>query len=591
MGNAKAPLEALRLAMKDAQIDAYFIPRGDAFSGEEVQAADERLAWISGFTGSAGLAIVTMDTAILFSDGRYTLQMKNQTTGDWQCMVMPSDKPSDWIISHLDGKTLGFDLMLMTMSEHRQLIRALSEKDINVKPVADNLIDQIWQDRPTPQISIPWDVDPLHHGQDRTDKINAVVANMTDAGADILMICDPTELAWLLNIRAADLTNTPVMLAFAMLSRDKEIMIFHDDLEGLDIDQRHIHIRPRQQMIDDLRSIDGKVIWLDPAQTPLALANAIEAREAADTKIMSRTSPLKQMKAIKNSVEQDGFRSAHCRDAVAVIRFLAWLDTHVMDQTLTEIEAGEKLQSFRKQVSGYLSDSFPSISGSGAHGAIVHYRATEASNAPLRPDSLYLIDSGGQYHDATTDITRTVAIGQPGKDEIFCYTHVLKAHIALDQQIFPKGTTGIQLDAITRQSMWNAGLDYAHGTGHGVGCALGVHEGPASISPRGSVSICEGMVLSNEPGYYRDGSFGIRLENLIIVVAKANDMLGFEHVTWVPFDRRLIDVSLLSEAEREWLNHYHQNVKDKIMPALTAHDYGDGDGDTVAWLTAQTAPL
>lgn len=588
MDDAMTPLEALRLAMKGAEIDAYFIPHGDAFSGEEVQAADERLAWISGFTGSAGLAIVTMDAAILFSDGRYTLQMKTQTNSHWQCMVMPRNKPSDWIKAHLGGKTLGFDPMLMTMSEHSQLICALSDKDIDVKPVADNLIDQIWQDRPAPKISIPWDVDPLHHGHDRADKINAAVADMKDAGADILMICDPTELAWLLNIRAADLSNTPVMLAFAMLSHDKEVIIFHDDMESLDIDQRHISIRPKQQMIDDLRGLDGKSIWLDPVQTPLALAEAVEARQAADTKIISRISPLKQMKAIKNSVEQDGFRSAHCRDAVAVIRFLAWLDTHVMDQTVTEIEASEKLQSYRKEVSGYLSDSFSAISGSGAHGAIVHYRATEASNAPLLPNSLYLIDSGGQYHDATTDITRTVAIGQPGKDEMFCYTHVLKAHIALDQQIFPKGTTGIQLDAITRRTMWNAGLDYAHGTGHGVGCALGVHEGPASISPRGSVSICEGMVLSNEPGYYRDGSFGIRLENLIIVVAKANDMLGFEHVTWVPFDRRLIDVSLLTEAERDWLNRYHLNVKDKIMPALTEHDYSDGDGDAIAWLTAQT---
>lgn len=583
MADKNASLNALRIAMAEAEVDAFLIPRSDAFSGEEVQAADERLAWISGFTGSAGLAIISSDHAVLFSDGRYTLQMQNQTSDAWQCKVMPGEKPSQWVAEHLAGKRLGYDPMLMMTAEYSYLETEISDKDITLVPILENLVDQIWIDRPIPHSSNPWDVELSYHGQSRADKIQKAAGGMRDAGADYLMICDPTELAWLLNIRAGDLPNTPVMLAFAILSADEKVTIFHDD-PHLPIDQNQIHIHPKSGLLSFLKELTDKNIWLDPANTPVALKDALIS---ASNTIIKRASPLKLMKAIKNSVEQDGFRNAHCRDAVAVIRFLSWLESEVSKHVITEIEASDMLQSFRKQVSGYLADSFNAISGSGEHGAIVHYRATSETNAPLLQNSLYLIDSGGQYHDATTDITRTIVIGKPNQDQRFCYTHVLKSHIALDQQRFPKGTTGIQLDAITRQPMWNVGLDYAHGTGHGVGCTLSVHEGPASISIRGKEIIREGMVLSNEPGFYRDGEFGIRLENLVIVVSKENDMLGFEHLTWVPFDRRLIDVAFLTATEQAWLNQYHHNVREKIMPALIKL----GEAEVVAWLDAQTAPI
>ncbi|MGB1963118.1 MAG: aminopeptidase P family protein [Candidatus Puniceispirillales bacterium] len=584
MTDQRIAIDRLRQAMARADIDAYLIPRGDAFSGEEVQLCDERLAWISGFTGSAGLAIVTMDEAVLFSDGRYTIQMQNQTNETWQCKVMPGETPSGWIAAHLNGRQVGFDPMLMTMADHQKLKTALVDKNITLVGIAENLIDQIWIDRPHPLITAPWDVDPSYHGQTRTAKMKAVISAMADAGADQLLICDPTELAWLLNIRAADLSHTPVMLAFAILSHDGKVTLFYDADAPLPIDQSQIRIVPAKELIPYLEQCKDLSVWLDPAQTPIALADALTLGGA---NIIKTGHPLQMMKAVKNSVEQDGFRSAHCRDAVAMIRFLAWIDAEAPIRVITEIEANDKLQFFRQQVDGYLGDSFGAISASGEHGAIVHYRATRESNAPLQRNNLYLIDSGGQYHDATTDITRCIVIGAPDQDMVFCYTHVLKAHIALDRQIFPKGTTGIQLDAITRQPMWNVGLDYAHGTGHGVGCALSVHEGPVSLSPRSGIALHEGMVLSNEPGYYRDGCFGIRLENLVIVVAKDNNMLGFEHVTWVPFDRRLIDLTLLSPTEREWLNQYHQDIRDKIMPAIK----GLGDAGVLYWLMAQTAPL
>jgi Xaa-Pro aminopeptidase len=584
MADQATSVQALRQAMIAAKIDAYLIPRGDAFSGEEVQPADERLAWLTGFTGSAGIAIVTMDAAILFSDGRYTIQMQNETNSDWQCQVMPDAKLSDWIAAHLSGKRVGFDPMLITMAAHDQLQSALEDKNITLITIAGNLIDQIWPDQPAPHISAPWDVAACHHGQPRAEKIKLAADAMRDIGADQMLICDPAELAWLLNIRAADLSHTPVMLAFAILSDDQMVTIFYDGGEDITIDHSQIRIMPRSDMMAYLNTGQGKTFLLDPMQTPMAMADALTAYGAS---IIKTGHPLKMMKAVKNTVEQDGFRSAHCRDAVAMIRFLAWLDEHASARVVTEIEASDKLQSFRQQVDGYLGDSFGAISASGEHGAIVHYRATQDTNAPLHQNSLYLIDSGGQYHDATTDITRTIAIGEPVPDAAFCYTHVLKAHIALDSQIFPFGTTGIQIDAITRQSMWNVGLDYAHGTGHGVGCALSVHEGPVSISPRSGKSLCKGMVLSNEPGYYRQGHFGIRLENLVIVVDKQNDMLGFEHVTWVPFDRRLIDVSLLTATERAWVDQYHEDVRDKLMPAIKALD----DTKPLAWLMENTAPL
>lgn len=599
-------LKALRKCLAAHGLDALIIPRSDAFCGEEVQPADERLAWISGFTGSAGLAAVTPDHAALFSDGRYRLQMADQTDDNWQCHVMPAVGVADWLLKHTgDGNSgkIGFDPMLMTVSAYERLSQELATKGknhIGLVPTAENLIDSIWQDKPAPHTTPAWNVDSAYHGRDRKDKIAAITDQMASSGADCLLISDPTELAWLLNIRASDLENTPVMLAFAILTAKGEVTIFHDPQALADIKTDHITIKPADLLMSSLAQYQGQTVWIDPAHCPFGIRDALST---AGAKLHSQSGPITPCKAIKNQVEAEGFRTAHQRDAVAMIRFLAWLDDAVPDGDLTEMAAAAKLQSFRRQVDGYLGDSFGTISACGEHGAIVHYRATEHTNALLAPNSLYLVDSGGQYHDATTDITRTVFIGRAPEDApedaAFCYTTVLKAHIALDLQRFPKGTTGVQLDAITRQPLWNVGLDFAHGTGHGVGCCLSVHEGPANISPRGQINIEAGMVLSNEPGYYRDGAFGIRLENLLLVInpdsetkhSEVRDDLGFEHLTLVPFDRRLIRGDLLSEAERQWINDYHREVQEKIAPLIAAIDDIPERGHVTAWLTAATAPI
>lgn len=606
-------LIALRQCLNTHNLDAVIIPRSDAFCGEEVQPADERLAWISGFTGSAGLAVVTSDHAALFSDGRYRLQMTDQTDHNWQCHIMPGVRLADWLLNHLNannggnqGGKIGFDPMLMTVSAHERLSQELlseGNEHIDLVPTAENLIDLIWQDKPAPHITSAWNVEAAYHGCDRMDKIASVRDQMVSAGADRLLISDPTELAWLLNIRASDLENTPVMLAFAIMTAEGEITIFHDPKGCANIDQDHITVRSAEHLMPALAQCQGQTVWIDPAHCPFGIWDALSK---AGAKPLSKPGPITPLKAIKNQVEAEGFRAAHRRDAVAMIRFLAWLDDAASGGNLTEMAAADTLQLFRRQVSGYLGDSFGTISASGEHGAIVHYRATEQTNALLTPNSLYLVDSGGQYHDATTDITRTVLIGKPlkngtedGSDEAlndaaFCYTAVLKAHIALDQQRFPVGTTGVQLDAITRQPLWNIGLDFAHGTGHGVGCCLGVHEGPASISPRGRVEIAAGMVLSNEPGYYRDGAFGIRLENLLLVIPSHGDVegyLGFEHLTLVPFDRRLIRADLLSDHELEWVNRYHLEVQESIAPLMAGIDDMAELDHVTTWLNAATAPI
>ena len=594
-------LIALRKCLNTHHLDAVIIPRSDAFCGEEVQPADERLAWISGFTGSAGLAVVTPDYAALFSDGRYRLQMTDQTDSQWQCHVTPGESVTDWLLKHIgddNGGKIGFDPMLMTVSAHERLNQELATKGnsrLSLVPTTENLIDAIWQDKPVPHISSAWNVDKAYHGCERRDKIAAVTDQMASAGADCLLISDPTELAWLLNIRASDLENTPVMLAFAIISALGDITIFHDPKALAEVSKAHITIRPAKDLMPSLQQYHGQTVWVDPAHCPFGISDSLSN---AGAKLLSKPGPITPLKAIKNTVEADGFRSAHQRDAVAMIRFLAWLDDAASDGHLTEMAAAKKLQSFRRQVSGYLGDSFGTISAYGEHGAIVHYRATERTNALLAPNSLYLVDSGGQYHDATTDITRTVFIGQTinnaPEEAAFCYTSVLKAHIALDQQSFPQGITGVQLDAIARQPLWNVGLDFAHGTGHGVGCCLSVHEGPANISPRGQVKIEAGMVLSNEPGYYRDGAFGIRLENLLLVIANDDDTksdLGFEHLTLVPFDRRLIRVDLLSDDEWQWVNRYHHEVKENIAPLIAKIDDRAERDHVLAWLNAATAPI
>ncbi|XDZ66266.1 aminopeptidase P family protein [Alphaproteobacteria bacterium LSUCC0684] len=575
-------LKTLRERLKKERLDAFLIPRGDCFSGEEVPASDERLAHVSGFTGSAGTAVVTPDQAALFSDGRYTLQMQVQTSDDWQTFTVPERSTTDWIREHVKGGRLGFDPWLMTVDQHRMYETALKPEGIRLRPVSANPIDLDWADRPPPPASKAWGFSPAVAGAGRGEKIERTINAMKKANpaAAAMIISDPASLAWLLNIRGGDLAHTPVILAFALLSASGEVTIFADAGRFDEIDQDHLAFAAPGQLSAILSGQKGSVM-VDPSTCPVAIWQMLGAAP------IEAVLPIVAMKAEKTSAEADGFRAAHQRDAVAMIRFLAWFDDTLRQAQPRETEVAEKLIEFRQQEDGFLSPSFASICGGGANGAIVHYRAVAGQDQPVPRDNLCLIDSGGQYRDATTDITRTVATGTPSDEMAEAYTHVLRAHIALDRTRFPHGTTGMQLDAITRAPLWQQGMDYDHGTGHGVGCCLGVHEGPASISRRGAAQIRPGMVLSNEPGYYVTGGFGIRTENLVLVVEGDDGNLEFEALTLVPFDRRLIRPELMSEAETEWVDAYHERVRREISPLVARR----GDARAEAWLAEFTAPL
>ena len=576
---AQEKLSALRRWMAERKLDVVMVPRGDVFQGEEVPASDDRLNYISGFTGSAGVALISADHAALFSDGRYTLQMQQQIGEGWTSHTQPEESIEGWIKEKCPVGTLAIDGALITLSGWRGLQSKLPQT-ISLNALHENPIDAIWSDRPSAPTEPAWTYPDVYAGQTRTDKIKAVLAELSDA--DQLLISSPEALCWLLNIRGSELEFTPFYRAFAILNRNGDVTIFTDETRLHAIDHTSLKIALEGDLISYLAELREVKIAIDPANCPYALASLVEGKS------VEMANPITGLKACKNETEINGFLTAHRRDAVAMVRFLSWLD-HTAGNGLRETEAGDKLQQFREEVTDFISPSFATICGSGPNGAIVHYRAVEGEDAPLAKDTLCLIDSGGQYLDATTDITRTVVIGTPSDAMRHDFTQVLKAHIALDQAVFPKGTTGVQLDAITRAPLWAAGMDFAHGTGHGVGCCLGVHEGPANISKRGVVPIEAGMVLSNEPGFYITGSYGIRTENLIIAMPHPDhsDHLYFEHVTLVPMDRRLIDVELLTSSERAWIIAYHLEVREKIGADIAALN----DEEVSSWFDQATQPL
>jgi len=575
-------LKTLRQWLEAQNLDGFLVPRGDCFSGEEVPASEERLAHISGFTGSAGTAVVTSNLAALFSDGRYTLQMQTQTSEDWATFTVPSTTPNDWIKTHMKGGRLGFDPWLMTVSQYRGFEDALSPEGVSLHPVAANPIDLAWPDQPLPPRSKAWDFPLSNAGLGRVEKTDLVIRALQkiDPAASALVISDPASLAWLLNIRGGDLPHTPVILAFALLDISGKVTVFASKERFDAVDQTGLSFADQARLGDTLAGLaDGVVV--DPSSCPVAIRQMLTGR------VIENTLPMVSMKAEKTQEEAAGFRAAHKRDAVAMIRFLAWFDHTLTRYPLRETEAADKLAEFREQEDGFLSPSFATICGGGGNGAIVHYRAEPGADQIIPEDNLCLIDSGGQYRDATTDITRTISTGKPSDAMCDAYTHVLRAHIALDMARFPHGTTGVQLDAITRAPLWQQGMDYDHGTGHGVGCCLGVHEGPASISRRGTAQIRPGMVLSNEPGFYREGAFGIRTENLVLVIEGGDGNLGFEALTLVPFDRRLIRAELMSTAEINWVDTYHERVRREISLLIASR----GDDQAQAWLERFTAPL
>ena len=586
-------LKALRAWMIKAKIDAVLVPRADEHQGEYVPPSAERLKWLTGFTGSAGIAIATRKSAALFIDGRYTVQAKAETnTSAVEVSLLPRPKLAEWIGANLSkSAVVGYDPWLHTIAEIARLAHALKPREITLKALPKNPIDAIWgKDRPKPPRA-PIHIQPIAlSGQSATEKIANVQKRLKDDGQHAVVLTLPDSICWLFNFRGADVAHNPVALAFAVVpvSGKAELFIAPEKLspETRSTLASVAKISAPDQLAVRLKALkDAKRrVRLDPDSA----ASWFE-RKLGEKCIVRGQDPCILPKAIKNSAEIGGTRAAHIRDGAAVVRFLAWLDQATARGPVDEISAVKQLEAFRRETKILKEISFATISGSGPNGAIVHYRVTEATNRTLQPGELFLIDSGAQYADGTTDITRTVAIGTPSPEMCERFTAVLRGHIAIATARFPKGTRGVDLDPFARRALWDVGLDFDHGTGHGIGSYLSVHEGPQSISRAGNAVLEPGMLISNEPGYYKEGAYGIRIENVVLVMPleKIGDgdreMMSFETLTLAPMDRRLIVTEHLTDAERAWLDAYHARVFDTLKTLVTPED--------VAWLKAATAPL
>ncbi|MBH5369623.1 aminopeptidase P family protein [Bradyrhizobium glycinis] len=588
-----ARLAALREELARRKLTGFVVPRADQQQNEYVPPSEERLAWLTGFTGSAGLAVVLPHEAALFVDGRYTLQAAKQVDAKaWTVESLIDPPPESWVAAHLKaGDRLGFDPWLHTFSAAERLAAACAKAGAELVATDSNPIDAIWQDRPQPPLA-PVAVHSLQHaGVTEAEKLTQIRAEIAKLGTDALVLSDSHAVAWTFNIRGADVAHTPLPLSYALVPKDGRPTIFIDHRKLSNLTRDHLEqsadVREPDAMAPTLMALakTGGSIALDNATAADALSRLITG---AGGKPVRGSDPVALLKAVKNATEIKGTKTAHLRDAVALARFLAWIDREAPSGKLTEIDAVEALETFRRDTGALKDVSFPTISGTGPNGAIVHYRVTRKSNRRIAPGDLLLIDSGAQYEDGTTDVTRTMAVGEPTDEMRDRFTRVLRGHIAIARAVFPDGTTGAQLDTLARQYLWAAGLDFEHGTGHGVGSYLSVHEGPARISKLGTTPLKRGMILSNEPGYYKTDGFGIRIENLELVVAAdikgaEKPMNAFETLTLAPIDRRLIDVAMLSRDELDWLNAYHARVSAEVRPAL--------DEATKAWLDQATAEL
>jgi len=582
-------LTLLRQELALRGLDGFLVPRSDEHQGEYVPPHAMRLAWISGFTGSAGLVVVLTRQAALFVDGRYTLQAETEVDGGlFSRHHLTDEPPTEWLAKCLPAKAkLGFDPWLHTPKGVEKLRAACAKAGADLVALDCNPLDAVWLDQPEPPLApvVPHAQDLA--GQSSAEKRSAVARNLIEEKQDAAFLSSPDSVAWLLNIRGEDVEFSPLPLCFAIAHRDGSLDLFIDprkrsaDLEAHLGPEVRLH-RPID-MASVLDGLKGRIVRLDSDSAPAWVEDRLTS---AGAKPVSGNDPCALPKACKNKVELDGARQAHLRDGVALVRFLAWLDRHAL--ACTECSAADRLEEFRRQNALYRGPSFPTIAGAGPNGAIVHYRASAESDRKLEAGQLFLLDSGGQYLDGTTDVTRTIAIGEVGEEERHRFTLVLKGHIAIATARFPSGTTGSQLDVLARQALWNEGLDYDHGTGHGVGSYLSVHEGPQRISKVGnSQSLKPGMVISNEPGYYKAGAYGIRIENLLAVkdlpAMGERQLLGFETLTLAPIDRRLIEPSLLTKAEVTWLDSYHRLVEERIAPLV--------DGDSSDWLMRACAAL
>jgi Xaa-Pro aminopeptidase len=593
-GDSASRLAALRAELKRRGLDGFVVPRADRYQNEYVPPCAERLAWLTGFTGSAGVAIVLADRAVLFVDGRYTVQARDEVDAAAFAIEHLVEHPlPDWIEANLPpGAKLGYSPWLHTVDGAERLVKACEAAGGSLVAVAANPIDACWPTRPQPPLGAVVLHDVRYAGEEAAAKLARVRAEFQKFKADALVVSDPQAVCWLFNIRGSDVPHTPVTLAFALAPKGGRPSLYVDGRK-LDADVRHrleelAAVRAPENFEGDLAALAQaqNAVRLDPAACPEAIARIVADNGG---KVLRGSDPIAPMKAVKNAVEIAGARAAQLRDGVAVTRFLAWFDREAPHGTLSEIDAVEALESFRRDT-GLLKDvSFPTIAGAGPDGAIVHYRVTRKSNRRITPGELFLVDSGGQYQDGTTDITRTLAIGAPSAEMRRNFTLVLKGHIAIARAVFPDGTSGAQLDTLARQFLWRAGLDFDHGTGHGVGSYLSVHEGPARIAKLGSAPLKRGMILSNEPGYYRTGAYGIRIENLVLVteaaaVAGAEKPLNaFETLTLAPIDVRLVEPRLLAPEEIAWLAAYHAHVRETLTPLL--------DAPTRDWLITATTLL
>lgn len=597
-----ARLSALRGELARSGLAGFAIPHADEHQGENLPRRAERLTWLTGFTGSAGMAVVLQDKAAIFVDGRYTLQVRDQVDPSlFAPQHLIEEPPAAWIEANLpaEGK-FGYDPWLHTKNQVKALRSAAEKAGGSLLACADNPIDAVWNDQPPAPIAPVVAHGRDFAGQSSAQKRQGLAEALRGKGLGGAVLTLPDSIAWLLNVRGGDVASTPLPLSFAFLRQDATVEWFMDSRKAAPALNRHlgngVTLRQPEDLgpAFDLEAKEGLPVLVDPASAPVWVFQRLEAAGAA---VVEGQDPCQLPKARKNEVELAGTRQAHRRDGAALTRFLAWLDNEARPRAEAgkpcgEIEAAERLLAFRKDDAAFRGTSFDTISGAGANGAIVHYRVSPETERRLETGSLFLVDSGGQYPDGTTDVTRTVAIGAPSEEMRDRFTRVLKGHIAIATARFPMGTTGNQLDTLARAALWRAGLDYDHGTGHGVGSYLGVHEGPQRISKAANgVALEPGMIVSNEPGYYKTGAYGIRIENLVVVVESEPEgpgggerpLLAFETLTLAPIDRALIVASMLDAEELDWLNAYQARVRETLTPLV--------DADTARWLDQVCQPI
>jgi Xaa-Pro aminopeptidase len=591
--NTSARLALLRKELKRQKLDAFLVPRQDEHQGEYVGAYAERLKWITGFSGSWGVAVVGMKNAAIFVDGRYTVQVHKEVDGkNFSFHHLVNEPPHLWLAKTFKkGARIGYDPTLTAIGNARELQAACENAKLKLVPVTKNCVDAVWKDQPARPSTAVADHPLTFSGRSVADKLKDIAKDLTSRKIDAVVLSDPASTCWAFNIRASDIPFTPMPLGFGILKAKGKAELFIDpqrfDKALLKSLSRHVNIAKPSKLAASLNALGkqkarvGLDTTLSPDHFRLALTNA-------GAKPVDLQDPCTFPRACKNKTEQKGARNAHVRDGVAMANYLCWLSGAAPSGTITEGAAAHMLETFRKRDKSCVDLSFGSISAAGPDAALPHYHANGEGRL-LKRNEIYLIDSGGQYREGTTDITRTVIIGQPTDEMKDRFTRVLKGMIAISEIRFPKGTTGAHIDVLAREALWKVGLDFDHGTGHGVGSFLSVHEGPARISKAGHVALRPGMLLSNEPGFYKPGHFGIRIENLLFVTSPSKikggdrEMMGFETINWCPVDRHLIDTSLLTRAELQWLDHYHARVfaliEKRVLP------------ETRAWLEKACAPL